>query len=268
MSYDNINLPKPDVFKDTRSGQNALIISNGHSTREILDKKNLIRKKFDVIIAVNRGFEHFDDIIDFHIVAEKTSKSSDNTVYENLSSGDYRTDVPRLINWKGIELYPEKYNRYKITRCNFKSQPDITNYTHNGEEGLLVGPLGRQNFSLGSVTLCAMHFCGILGIKSIHLIGADMCFKDNFDHFYNDTVYRNRPKYVKEKNAHKIVKVELHGKTYDTTDYFKESAHYIEKLVMTDFTKNNIDVFDCSDGLMQNIPQVKINNVLQDNLNG
>lgn len=260
MSYESINLPKPDVFENTRVGQNALIISNGHSTREILNKKALVREKFNTIIAVNRGFEHFDDIIDFHIVAEKTSKTSDNTVYEHLSAGDYRVDVPRLINWKGVDLYPNKYNKYKITRSNFDFKPNILKYSHNNMEGLLVGPIGKQNFSLGSVTLCAMHFCGMLGVKNIYLIGADMCFKDNFDHYYNDTVYRNRPKHFKKANAHKIVQVNHNGNTYDTTEFFKESAEYIDKVINELFRPKGIEIYDFSNGLIQKakIPDLEI----------
>jgi len=251
MSYEDVKLPKPDVFEATRAGQNALIISNGHSTRNILDKKDKIRRKFDTIIAVNRGFEHFDDIIDFHIVAEKTSKTSDNTVYRHLTAGNYREDVPRLINWKGIDLYPDRYNKYKINRSNFDFKPNIRKYSCNGSEGLLVGPVGKQNFSLGSVTLCAMHFCGILGISNIYLIGADMCFKDNFDHYYNDTVYRNRPSYFKKANAHKIVQVNHNDNVYDTTEYFKESAEYIDATIENLFRPKGIEVYDLSNGLIQ-----------------
>ena len=154
----------------------------------------------------------------------------------------------RIVHWKGIELYPSKYNLIKTTRANFDGKPDVRKYKSNGQEGMLTGPIGSQNFSLGSVVLSAMHFAAMLGASEIYIIGADMCFKDEFDHFYNDRVYRDRPKEFKKANAHKIVKVNCNGELCDTTEYFKESAEYIDSTISTLF--KDIDVFDFSNGLI------------------
>lgn len=248
MSYESIPLPKPDSLEGSAPGSSVLIIGSGHSTRDLLKYKDKLRSHFDKIIACNHSFTAFDDVIDFHLVTEKTSKTSNNNVYKALCDGNYRTDVTRIVNWKGLELYPKKYKKIKATRTNFAGNPDIRHYKHNGKEGMLVGPVGKQNFSLGSVMLSAMHLSSMIGAKKIHIIGADMCFKDEFDHFYNDRVYRNRPKEFKKSNAHKIVKVSLNGIEYDTTEFFKESAQYIDSLIPTVFKE--IDVYDFSKGLL------------------
>lgn len=246
MSYENLNFQKPDIFENTKLNSKVLIIGGGHSTKSILNLKKQIRDKFDVIIACNYVFQFFDDIIDFHIVTEKTSKTSNNNVYQALSSKDFNTKIPRIVNWKGIELYPKKYNLIKTNRSNFNFNCNPAKYKTNDGEGLLIGPVGKQGFSLGSVMLSSIHFSSILGSKEVYLIGADMCFKDEFDHFYKDSVYRNQE--MKKKNIHNIVKVQVSGSTYETTEFFKESAEYVDKMIPTIFS--GINFFDFSDGLL------------------
>lgn len=248
MSYIDLKLQTPDIFEGTKPNSKVLVISSGHSTKKLMSYKDRLKDKFDAVIACNYSFQFFDDFIDFHIVTEKTSKDSLNTVYKILTDGDFKKDVPRIVNWKGVELYPKRYNLLKAVRANFDYAPDIRKYKHNGHEGLLIGPVGKQNFSLGSVSLSAMHFSAMLGAAEIYMIGADMCFKDQYDHFYPDKAYRDRPEHLKKANSHNIVKVELHGQTYETTEFFKESAEYIDVVTSTLF--KDIKVFDFSDGLL------------------
>jgi len=262
MTYNDLKLPTPDVFEGTKQNSKVLIISSGHSVKNILQHKEKLKNKFDVILACNYSFQFFDDIIDFNIVTEKTSDGSKNTVYKILRDGKFRKDVPRIVNWKGIELYPNRYNLIKTTRSNFAFSPNIRKYKCGSHEGLLIGPIGKQNFSLGSVSLSAMHFAAMLGANEIYMIGADMCFKDQFDHFYNDRAYRDRPSELKKANAHKIIKVNLKNQVYDTTEFFKESAEYIDKLIPSLF--KDIKIFDFSDGLLMTPKKLDINTFLQE----
>jgi hypothetical protein len=265
VAYKDVKLQTPSVFRNKFLGKSALVISSGHSTSNILESKRKIRENFDVIIVVNYAFQYFDEIVDFHIVVEKTSKSTkNNIIHELLSKGDYRTDVPRIINWKGINLYDKRYNIFKTTRNNFDGSPNLRKYVCRGREGLLSGPKGTQGFSLGSVTLSAMHFAGILGVKDIYLIGSDFIFRDEFDHFYKDRMYRDGQSNVKSKaNRHKIVDVEKNGKVYKTTQYFAESAEYMDSVVDGCFRKSGIEVFDFSDGLITKATRANIHDFLK-----
>lgn len=247
MSYDELKFNTPSVFENKYPDSKVLIIGGGHSTKSILEYKKEIRKKFDIIIACNYSFQFFDDIIDFHIVTEKTSKTSSNTVYQALSSENFSEKVIRIVNWKGLELYPKKYNLIKTNRSNFGFKCNIKKYKSNDGEGLLIGPVGKQNFSLGSVLLSSMHFSTILGAKEIYTIGADMCFKNNFDHFYDDRAYRDS--IAKKNNMHKIIKVYVDNREYETTEFFKESAEYIDVVIPTLF--KDIKIYDFSDGLLK-----------------
>lgn len=259
MKYEDLKYNTPDVFENKFKNSKVLIIGGGHSTKLILDKKEELRNKFDVIIACNYVFQFFDDIVDFHIVTEKTSKTSNNNVYEALKGKDYNLNTVRIVNWKGIELYPQKYNIVKTTRSNFKYNPNIRKYKTNDGEGLLIGPVGKQNFSLGSVMLSALHFSTIIGSDEIYMIGADMCFKDEYDHFYNDSVYRSQE--MKKKNIHNIIKVRLNDSDYETTEFFKQSAEYIDKLLLTTF--KDIRVYDFSDGLLNTPSKLDIKEFLK-----
>lgn len=240
----------PEKYKNTYPNSRVLIISNGHSTRAILDKKKEIRDKFDCILLVNSGFKYFDDICDFHMICEKISPTSANRVYKDLNAGNYRTDVPRFFNWKGIENYDPKYNIHKLARNYFGGKPNLRTYCHNSQEGILIGPPSKRGLSLGSVTLSSMHLACILGAKEIYLIGADMMFKDDSDHFYQDRQYRDGQKHIKPENRNNIVTVQFQGKTYETTDYFRDSAKCIDDLIKNVFSKE-VEVFDFSDGLIQ-----------------
>lgn len=259
MSYESLSFNTPSVFEGTKPNSKVLIIGGGHSTKAILEHKDKLRQKFDVIIACNYSFQFFDDIIDYHIVTEKTSKTSSNTVYQSLSNGEFSTRVIRIVNWKGLELYPKKYNFVKTTRSNFNFKCDIRKYKTIEGEGLLIGPVGKQNFSLGSVLLSAMHFSTILGSNDIYTIGADMCFKNEFDHFYDDRAYRDS--IAKKGNMHKIIKVSAAGNEYETTEFFKESADYIDSVIPTLF--KGINITDFSDGLLSKPTRLDINEFLK-----
>jgi hypothetical protein len=94
-----------------------------------------------------------------------------------------------------------------------------------------------------------MHLAGILGAKEIFLIGADMMFKDDSDHFYKDRQYRDGQKHIKPENRNNIVNVHFRGQSYETTDYFRDSAECIDTLIEDVFSKE-LEVFDFSDGLI------------------
>jgi hypothetical protein len=97
-----------------------------------------------------------------------------------------------------------------------------------------------------------------LGAKDIYLIGADFCFKNEFDHWYGDKVYRKPDIGTKENNHHQIVDVKCNNKIYKTTAYFRDSAAHIDKLLPGYF--NHVNVFDFSNGLMNYPKKLNVDN--------
>ena len=259
MGYYDVQLETPSVFKGAHKGSSVLIISNGPSAKFVLENKQLCRDRFDVIITTNHGFKDFEDIADYHLCTEKTSPT--NKVPEMLNSGSYRTDLPRIFNWKGIETYDSKYNLFKTTRLPYQPGFYIMEYEqNNGQHGLFTGPVNSRNMATGSVTLQCMHLSAIFGAKEIFLIGADLIFRGEHDHYYPDNQYRDPEEQgkLKPKNRVHIVEVEHEGKTYQTTDYFRDSAECLDDMITGPFV--NIPTYDFSNGLVSKAIKLDVNN--------
>ena len=86
-----------------------------------------------------------------------------------------------------------------------------------------------------------------------------MCFKNEFDHFYDDRAYRDS--IAKKNNMHKIIKVVLNNVEYETTEFFKESAEYIDSVIPTLFKE--VVINDFSDGLLQKANKLNIEEFLK-----
>ncbi len=240
----------PEVFANSAKNKKVLIISSGDSTLKALKYKSKLRNKFDIVICVNYSFRDFDDIIDYHVVVERTLEIDPISVARSLSEKEFRTDVPRIVSWNGIHMYDKKYNMYKTTRSNFNFSPDIRKYKHNGSEGLLYWKPRISRWSTGTVVLSVMHFACILGSSDIYLIGSDLCFKSEFDHYYKDKIYRDKKEFSKFARKHRvgIVDVEHGGKKVQTSDLFRDSAETLNELIPTLF--KGVSVYDFSDGLI------------------
>lgn len=240
----------PEEFINSAKGKKVLIISSGDSTLKALKHKDKLRSKFDIIICVNYSFRDFDDIIDYHIVVERTVEVDPISVARELDKKEFRKDVPRVVNWNGMHMYNKKYNMYKTTRSNFDFKPNIRKYRHNNSEGLLYWRQRASRWSSGTVVLSAMHFACLIGSSDIYLIGNDLYFKSEFDHYYKDKIYRDKKEYSKFARKHRvgIVEVKHRGKTFQTSDLFKDSAETINELIPTLF--KDVNVYDFSDGLI------------------
>lgn len=247
-SYEGVQLNTPEVFIGKHPDSKVLVISNGSSTNKIMPHIDRLKDYFDVIISVNHGFKYFDDVIDYHMVTEKPSPT--NLVAQMLDEGEYRKDVPRIINWKGIEKYSDRYNMHKIIRHPIEEGFDIRKYKQNGYEGMLTGKPNKRNMAVGSVTLSSIHLACMFGASEVYLIGADMIFKGESDHFYKDNQYRDKSIQDKIKPANRVhlIEIDHKGGKHTTTDYFKDSAECINEMIITVF--KDIKVFDFSDGLI------------------
>lgn len=244
------NTMNPDDFNGKHKGQKCLIIGCGYSAGRLTKYKSQLCDRFDVVIGVNKAFVEFDDVMTYHLVTEKTSKNNGYDLAQTLNSNIYNTKMVRFINKKGVSFYDRRYNIVEITRSKQDGFIDLEHY-HNG---FLTGPVSNRGFSIGSVVLQALHLAVMIGSKEIYLVGADLCFKNDNDHFYGDRFYRDPPKTVKKENRHVIVKVD----GLETTDYFRDSAAYIDNIILNQCAALNVSVFDFSDGLIKAANHVDI----------
>jgi hypothetical protein len=254
-----INNISINTFQNKYVGKKVLIIGCGCSAANFIPLKEKLHNYFDIVIGCNKAFVEFDSVMDYHLVTEKTTKNNGYDLAQKLNDGNYSKEMPRFINRKGLDFYDEnKYNIIPITRSNHGGIPDLCSYEsmHDSkiDAGFFTGPIGSMNLSIGSVLLQAMHLSCIFGVKDIYLIGADMCFKGKWDHFYKDRYYRDFET-IKEANRPKIVKIG----GFETTNYFAESAIFIDQIIELINKTIGVNVSDFSDGLISKANKVDFN---------
>jgi len=242
-AYLKMELSSPIIFKNKFVGKRVLIIGTGMSTKKLVKYKHKLN--FDAVIGLNFSTVDFEDQITHHLILEKNPINSYADMIKNPNK--YSKVTPRILNFKGLHRFPEYLNIVKTTRTNFDGKPNIREYRANGCEGLLAGPRNKQGLMVGTVALQAIHFAGILGCKELYIAGADLVFGKKFDHYYEDRSYRDSKG---GKNKSPIIKLARGGTTYDTTEYFRDSAVYLDKVVNTMCRPAGMEVYSFSEGLL------------------
>ncbi len=246
MGYKEINYLTPESFKGKYSGKRFLIIGSGSSTGKLIQHKDKIQNKFDVVIGINLTTLEFEGQMNYHMIVEKNPQK----MYGPMNDGThkYRKDLIRILNWKAIQYFPKDISIYKTTRHRFDGNADIRQYKYNCNEGLLIGPPDPKDLSVRTASMSALHLACIMGAKEVYLIGADLMFKDKYDHFYPDNLYRKST--TKKANRSPIVKVRHNEREYESTECFRESAKFFDFVISTYCKKEGITVYDFSDGLI------------------
>jgi len=254
MSYNSLNYQTPQHLSNPHKGKRFLIIGSGTSTKKLIPLKNQIRNMFDIVIGINLTTKEFEDQMDYHLIVEKNPQK----MYEPMCNGvhKYRKDLIRILNWKAIQYFPKDIPIYKTNRHRFDGKADIRRYEHNGHEGLLIGPPDSKGLSAGTSSMCALHLACIMGAKEVYLIGADLMFKDEYDHFYPDHSYRKST--TQKANRSPIIKVTHNGNQHKTTEFFKNSAKFFDTVITNMCVPNGTDVYDFSDGLISKAIKVDV----------
>ena len=259
--YQKLNYPTPHDLKNQHTNSDILIIGSGSSTKQLIPYKDKIRGRFDAIIGINLTLLEFEDQMDYHFIIEKNP----NKIYGPMISGGrkYRTDLPRVLNWKSIEHFPKDIPIYKATRIKFEEGVDIRLYRHDDKEGLLIGPPDARGLSTGTASMQALHLACIMGAKNIYLVGTDLVFKDKYDHFYPDNLYRKSQ--TKAANRSPIIKVPYKGKMHETTEFFASSAKFFDSVIENRCKPVGITVYDFSDGLITKANKIDIHEFFKEN---
>jgi hypothetical protein len=253
--YADLSYPTPNMFVNKYKGKSALVIGTGVSTEKLLEVKGKLKQKFDVIIGINGAVKDFEDELDFHIVIDRLQVWM--IEKKGWFDGEYRKDLPRILNWKSSFRFPQDLNIIKTPRCNFGKKSNIRKFRCANQEGLLTGPLGRIGLSLGTPMTQSIHFAGILGCSKVYLSGADLLFRGEYDHYHGGHLYRNNELRCKPRNKSLLVEVEHRGKKYITVEYFLESAEWMNEVLIPKICKSGgLEVCDFSGGLLLDSIQV------------
>lgn len=209
-------------LRNKHKNKSCLIIGNGPSAKEFLNKK----LDYDIVIGTNRAMEHFD--LNYWIVME-----ADAIHYDWLKNT--KNNCPLICNQKIAHRLP---NKYKIP-CWRKyeegvnlSKPII--YKHDakpfivkGDEALLIGPRINK-LSVGTVVSQAIHLACIMNVGKIDIIGFELFFDKDADHYYGGKFYRDDIKnHIRDKDGIKMAVVD--GKP--TINYFADSIPFLRNLI-------------------------------------
>lgn len=257
MDYETLEYHTPENFKGLYTNKSALIVSTGPSTKKLIKYKDIINKKFDVIIGTNYSILDFEQQLNFHVVMENWPKLLGN----QLKKANYRRDLPRVINYIALRFLPKDINVVKATRCNFNHKPNLFEYKTDDGEGLFEGytPVRNRGAYFGSVSLQSFHLACILGCTNIYFIGSECLTKKEL-HYYED--YKGKD--IRDNMTNSavrppdIIKVQHNGKEYNSTPVYKLTADYINSLIIDQCRPNNIEVFDFSGGLLTEAEQLDI----------
>jgi len=242
--YLNKKYDTPQNLKDKYNGSEILIVGTGNSTIDLVKYKDRLKDKFGVVIGLNYSTKDFESVMDFRLIVEKKADG----FLKDLDGREYRRDLPHIINWKSIDKYPRDLPLYKTTRSNFNFNPRIREYGYNGSEGLLIGPPDTTGLSAGTAACQALHLACIMGAKSVYLIGCDLMFKAGGDHYYGGDYYAKSV--TKPANRSPIVNIIKDGKEHRTTEFFLNSARFIDFIVEKYCRRAGVNVYDFSSGLI------------------
>jgi hypothetical protein len=96
-----------------------------------------------------------------------------------------------LINYKTWHMLDSTKDCIKVRVAGWK---EYSSYRKYGE-GLLCGPrlqhlIAGPPLHVGTVGAHIVHLAGLLGVREVHTIGFDLCFKGEFHHWYDYPNYR------------------------------------------------------------------------------
>jgi hypothetical protein len=150
----------------------------------------------------------------------------------------------KLINWKSLPLVDdrEKYIAVRIHR----DHPGFSFRKYG--EGLLVGWVLQHTEAgatvhVGTVGLHSIHLAALLGVREIHTIGFDLCFKDDQHHHWYEY-----PKYRVDRYRTPQAFVQYKGLA--TQWQWIEAGEYL-KTLLPKMKAEGIRWVDHSDGLLQ-----------------
>jgi hypothetical protein len=247
-------------------GSRVLIVGTGPSAKMIVPYDDRLHGRWDIVIGLNGSVEHLRNL-DYFVSVESKAHLWD--WYR------FKTDprIIRCVSESGARLAEEsgvadEQAAYFLIRHVYQTPVDIRHYRNaEGEEGLLVGPPGETGLGPGTVTLQAIHFAGLLGASTIHVIGADMHFKAGTQHFYGDNEYGTET--VEGKRYHRLdVEHRLNpivevthpetGQAVETTLHFQESAAFLDTVIRDVLPPAGIELTDFSHGLISTAERADI----------
>jgi hypothetical protein len=159
-----------------------------------------------------------------------------------------KLDCVKLLYDKKLAKHCSHLNNFYFFPHTWWYSPKDKKYNPAGLKLNKTGPIIGAISSVGS----AVHFLYLMGCSPIVLLGCDCCYKDGHRYFWQ---YEGESKPKRIKPFKQKVYDHLYERIYreNIVDYWNNLA----KL------NPDVNIIDCSDGLLQCFPKMKISEVLE-----
>lgn len=249
-------------FKDQHKDGIALIVLGGTSGSDWEDLRDNIQP--DVILGANGTCFKIHDL-DFHLVSENMHMAANRASqgiqrYQEIMGIFTRIHQAktRLISCLSWDLLNGEHENCISIRRWGEADPDgyacqVKNFNvREYGDGYLHGRyVQKQNalkrgvkFRVGTVAAHLLHHAGILGVREVHTIGFDMCFKDSDSHHW----YRY-PTYQVDKFRQEAMFTEWDN--LKTQHDWLEGAIWLAEEIDPMFRREGLTWYDHSDGLLK-----------------
>lgn len=238
----------------------ALLVLGGISNLSWRELRDEIKP--DVILGANGTCFMIDDL-DYHLVVENMHlaagrASNGDKRYQRMMEILQAKAKTRLVSFLSWDLLDDQSNAISIKRMgelgdDYDDQMSRFSFRKYGD-GFLSGPMflhpgaltsPRIKFRVGTVGTQLLHLAGILGVREIHTIGMDFCFKDSDRHHGYDY-----PKY--QPDRFRTNKMFTDYKGLPTQWDWLQGARWLQSIEWL-FERDGLTWIDHSDGLFKAI---------------
>lgn len=218
--------------------------------------------KPDVVLGAN-GTCFAIDNLDYHLVVENMHLAAGrarngDARYQRIMEILQAKAKTRLVSFLSWDLLEDQSNVISIKRMgelgdDYEEQFARFSFRRYGD-GFLSGPLfthfgaltsQRIKFRVGTVGTQLLHLAGILGVREIHTIGFDLCFRDPNRHHWYDY-----PKY--QPDRFRTNKMFMNYNGLETQQDWLQGARWLQSIKWL-FERDGLKWVDHSDGLLEKL---------------
>jgi hypothetical protein len=230
------------LYGREKTRANALIVMGGPSVQDW--EKLTTDIHADLLVGVNGVVLELGEHLDYCLNME----AWDGRDGEPPGFNDDRPKT-RIMNWKRREQVTNPRNVIFARRGGPCFTQNKTWSIRSYPNGLATGPAMRESRHLkhptpvGTIAMQALHLCGILGLREVHTIGLDLCFRGDQHHWFNYPQIKHNNRYW-----HESMWTRAFG--LDTLHWWVESAECLARM-KSKMGAEGLTWIDHSNGLLQ-----------------
>jgi len=242
-----------DKFKDIHKGQIGFVAGAGPSLH-FLTKEQVEKIQQFPLIAVNSAIMKFPKTK--YYLSDDIAVSNWNYYMELLP----KLSCTKLLYKDKLKHKCDYLDNYYLFSHTWWFSPQDKKYNLDGLKLNKTGPIIGARTSVAS----ALHFLFLFGCNPIILLGLDCCYsKEGYRYFWQyegkKKAFRlNGDRSIGVPRRTKYMRRQVDNHSYDFLQYWNYFAD-----VNKDILGKEVDIINCSDGLLDCFPKMKIEEILE-----